>query len=478
MFTLLDWVDRHPQAYYIWGLITLFAFVALAIRSQPVARSGSRSDAALLICAFVAVFAWRWPTVLVPYPLHSDEAIPIAAALKVAVDPISGHRVDVGGRELLSAYVLAFPALWGGRINVFTARITSLILFLTTLCAIYSAVRSTCGVSIGRLSIVPGLVWLCLTTDTHIVRFSSAYLVLALTTAALAAAAYLARRARVRLPHHLAATGAGLCLGACLTDVYLVAVVAAILTILLAAILSGGRRLREGRLFLVLDVVLGVAVAPAGLVLLPWLGGLDLTSMLQHSVTSSGVDNSQRYFFVRNVLYTVFAALAVLSLAMSATAFSKAWRRHWNRLLFGSLTLLSLSSIYVTYRSPMHRLNELLLLLTPLSCSLAFVLWRIDRAGLFCSRRPLLRIIFVGLFCIPALASAIVSPNLFVGYTGFHFRHRTTEVGEAIPRHAERGDRVTIWRWSPGILCADADNFSDARRSDCEANRRSAPGPL
>src|ERR1700686_1802392 len=186
MVTLLEWFGEEPIYYYLIAFGVLLAFLILA--AQPGGRPQERrSEIQFLLITGLTLFAFRWPIFIVPFQLGPDEAAFVADALKVPVDLAPWRNFDAGTSGPLNCYVLALPALIGWPINFTSARTIGLLLMLTAMLALYCAVKWTYGRDVARLSIVPPVLLLSLTTDFSFVQYTSEHLPICLTTVALGA---------------------------------------------------------------------------------------------------------------------------------------------------------------------------------------------------------------------------------------------------------------------------------------------------
>lgn len=137
----------------------------------------------------------------------------MAGALKVKTDWVPWRGFDGATSGPLTAYTLALPALFGARIDFFSARFLGVCLLTLTLGGLYFAVKWLNGGRVARLALLPPVLLLALTKDWNFLHFSSETVPILLTTTVLAASAYLARETRPKRRRIAACAIAGVCLG-------------------------------------------------------------------------------------------------------------------------------------------------------------------------------------------------------------------------------------------------------------------------
>jgi len=244
---LVEWFGSTPLPYYVVGLTALAVFVALTLVRESERTEKLRFDYAFILAVGLTLLAWRWPNFLWQYPLNPDEGLWVAGALKVKTDWVPWRGFDGSTSGPLTAYTLALPALFGARIDFFSARLLGVCLLTLTMGGLYFAVKWLNGSRVARLSILPAVLLLALTGDWNFLHFSSETVPIFLTTTALAASAYLARE---RIPERrriAACTIAGVCLGSAgLAKLQSLPIAFALLGFVLAGIFFGGGRRGKG----------------------------------------------------------------------------------------------------------------------------------------------------------------------------------------------------------------------------------------
>src|SRR5437588_1527670 len=202
-----------PLPYYVVALTALAVFVALTLLPESAGTETLRFDFVFLTTAGVTLLAWRWPSFLWQYPLNPDEGLWVAGALKITKDWIPWRGFDGATSGPLTAYTLALPALFGARIDFFSARFLGVCLLTATIAGLYFAVKWLNGGRVARLAVLPPVLLLALTKDWNFLHFSSEIVPILLTTTALAASVYLTREAMPQRRRIAACAIAGLCLG-------------------------------------------------------------------------------------------------------------------------------------------------------------------------------------------------------------------------------------------------------------------------
>src|SRR5438874_180448 len=122
-----SWLASHARGgigpVQLWQLCMVPVLAAIALCAWLPDPRGRRSrDAAFLGLALVAIALSVLPTLGKDY-LESDEALFVAAARKLAVDPVFYRSVDTTTSGPLNIYVLTVPAWLGGQITLLSARV-------------------------------------------------------------------------------------------------------------------------------------------------------------------------------------------------------------------------------------------------------------------------------------------------------------------------------------------------------------------
>jgi hypothetical protein len=460
MVTLLEWFGEEPIYYYLIAFGALAAFLILAARPGPRLRE-RRSEIIFLLITGLALFAFRWPVFIVPFQLGPDEAAFVANALKVTADLAPWRNFDAGTSGPLNCYVLALPALIGLQINFTSARIIGLFLMLTAMLALYYAGKWTYGRDVARLSIVPPVLLLALTTDFSFVQYTSEHLSICLTTVALGASAYLASARGSTRARLTAAILAGFCIGATpFAKLQAGPIALAVFVVAIAGLLSSGRGLSDSK-FLTTAYVSALCLMPGVIALSVWY-----TKMWNDAWTSyiraafdyiaggyipGGKERIDPAFFFRSTdIYPAFlkGAIAIILLG----ALSLIWRRNLSRLTRWSLAasiLLLLATFYSIYQAHRYYEHYLLFSLVPIACCVSGALGLIRQGAVWEKRKALKAICYVALFAIPMIAVFFSSRNEFVRTIRNHTRVLRSAGGLAIEQYAKPGDVISIWGCAP-----------------------------
>src|ERR1700719_2322585 len=183
----------QPTIYYLVAGVAIVAFIGLAAVPFRRVFGEAKFEALFIFSAAAALFACRWPIFLWPDPLGVDESTFIACAMKAQYDLVPWRGFDASTSGPLNCDILLLPALFGADIGFFSARVTGLCLIAGAICALYYTVKWIFGASVARLAMVPPVLLFSLTKTADFLHYSSEHFPIFLTTAPLAAAAYLAR---------------------------------------------------------------------------------------------------------------------------------------------------------------------------------------------------------------------------------------------------------------------------------------------
>ena len=485
MVTLLEWFGEEPIYYYLIAFGTLLAFLILAARPEQRAHE-QRSEVAFLLITGLTLFAFRWPVFIVPFQLGPDEASLTADALKVTADFAPWRNFDAGTSGPLNCYILALPALIGLPINFTSARIIGLLLMLTTMVALYYAVKWTYARDVARLAIVPPVLLLSLTTDFNFVHYTSEHLSICLTTVAIGASAYLASGRGFKSAQLGAALLAGFCLGATpFAKLQAAPIAFAVFVIATLALLSSGRAAGDGSR-LMKAYVAALCLVPAAMAL-----SVSLTGVWDDAVTSylrvafgymaggyiAGASGTidLAFFFRSTDMYPAFlqGAIAVVLLGV----LSLAWKRTITRLARWALVasiLFLVATFYSIYQPHRYFEHYLLFSLVPIACCVAGALGLIRQGVIWEKRKAIIAICYVALFAAPMIAISFSSTNEFVRTIRNHTRVLRSAGGLAIERYAKPGDVISIWGWAPRFY-VETQTIMATR--DAETSRQVYPNP-
>ena len=453
MITLLEWFDSNLSYYYVFALASLFVFAALAIFSRRDTSTDFRCEATFLAITALALFAWRWPTFLASYALSPDEGISVAGALKLTADPVPWRGFDSTPDGPLSSYLLALPFSLGVPASFSTARVIGLGLLTVALWTLYYAFKWIGGSRVGRLSLLPPVMFLSL-TQTGFVHFSNEYVSICLTSFVVAGTAYLVYGSGATWTRHLAGAGAGLSIGALLFVGIRVLPMAMTLFLLVIAALWSLRRRSSADAGLVTVTTLGSICLIPGIVLFTvWpthtLGDA-IVSYVKAPLAHFGASfMGWSFLWVSAKSYAVFLVASLLLLGAGAVAMVGRRVPSGSVLLLLASGLLLVSSGYAIYHPREVNAHCLLLSVIPLSCCAGIIVHLIHDAGFWQARAGLLSFSYLALFAVPALSVATVARSPLIGYSVHNWKHPQTGPAEAIARYAIPGSRIVVWGWMP-----------------------------
>ena len=394
------------------------------------------------------------------YPLNPDEGLWVAGALKITKDWIPWRGFDGATSGPLTAYALALPALFGARIDFFSARFLGVCLLTAAMAGLYFGVKWLNGGSVARLAVLPPVLLLALTKDWNFLHFSSETVPIFLTTTALAASACLAREAMPKRRRIAACAIAGLCLGSAgLAKLQSLPIAFVLLGFAAAGIFFvGGRRWRSA-LPEALVFAASLALVPALVTATLCATGelrYAIRSYLQSSVgyVGEGIHIGPSFLFESSASYT---ALLVGSLIIAGLGVAIVfWKRHapsrrslW--IAAGALLLLLAAGFAIyTPRRPFQ--HYLLLSIVPLSCCVAAVLRLVRETSFWKERVTLVTGAYVSVFLVSALGVSLASgPSTLVTEIASNSKSPGSKQAIALSRYAPRGSRLAIWGSSPEL---------------------------
>ncbi len=449
-----------PLPYYVVGLSALALFVALTLL-----RESDRTDKLGFDCAFLAatgltLLAWRWPNFLWQYPLNPDEGLWVAGALKVRTDWVPWRGFDGATSGPLTAYTLALPALFGARIDFFSARFLGVCLLTLTLGGLYFAVKWLNGGRVARLVLLPPVLLLALTKDWNFLHFSSETVPIFLTTTALAASAYLAREAMPNRRRIAACAIAGICLGSAgLAKLQSLPIALVLFGFVAAEIFFGGRRRWKDALHEALVFAVSLILIPAIVTAVLCATGelrYAIRSYLQSSVgyVGEGIHIGPSFLFESSASYTAFLAGSLIVVVLSVAIIC--WKRAvpsrsslWIAIAALLLVLAAGFSIYTPRRPFQH---YLLLSVVPVSCCVAAVLRLVRKTSFWKNREALVTGSYLSVFLISALGVSLASgPSTLVTEIASNSKSAGSKQAVALSRYAPRGSRVAIWGSCPEL---------------------------
>ena len=460
MVTLLEWFGEEPICFYLIAFGVLLTFLILAVQSGG-GRQERRSEILFLLITGLTLFAFRWPIFIVPFQLGPDEAAFVANALKVTADLAPWRNFDAGTSGPLNCYVLALPALIGLPINFTSARIIGLLLMLTTMLAFYYAMKWIYGRDLARLSIVPPVLFLSLTTDFSFVQYTSEHLPICLTTVALGAGAYLASERGSTRTRLTAAILAGFCLGAAPLAKLQAAPIASLAFVVASAALFSSGRVTGDRNRLMKAYIAALLFVPGVIAL-----SLSFTKMWNDAWTSyiraafdyvagayipggpTGIDPA--FFFSTSDVYPAFLEGTIVVVLLGALSFSR--RKTLPRLAQWTLTasiLLLFIAFYSIYQPHRYFPHYLLFSIVPLAACTAGALSLIRQTSIWEKRNTIILTCYLSLFAVPMIVVYFSSPNEFVRTIRNHAHVLRSHEGRAIERYAKPGDIMSVWGCAP-----------------------------
>lgn len=454
MNEFFGWFGAHHVYYYLIALTALFAFVSLALSGRHVADT-PRFEGVFLALAVLTLFAWRWPIFLAPFQLNPDESTWAAGAIKAMVDFAPWRGFDTGTSGPLNAYIVALPALFGAPITFGSGRVVATCLMGMAMIALYCAVKWTNGTQVARLSVLPPVVLLALTTDWDFVHYSSEHLAICLTTIVLAASAYLAKSEGSMRSRVIAGSVAGFCAGSALFAKFQAVPIAFVVFLFaLAAVFSLWKRSKKEGRRAALALVGGLCAIPTAMMAsLCWSGTLydAYLSYIRLNIDYA-VHGSRKlplaYFLQSSRIYAFFMIASLLIIVYGATvSLRRGGVGHRAACVSVSSLVLLLTSLFVIYQPRLAFPHYLLFSIVPFSFCTASALGLARNTSSAGSGQRLFAILFASLFVIPALSTAR-SGNPFLLQLTYNLEHPRSVVADAISQYAKPGDPISVWGWA------------------------------
>ena len=442
----------QPILYYLLAGAALTAFAVLAALPPRRVSRETAFEGTFLLSAWAALFACRWPIFLWPEPLNPDEGAFIACAMKARFDWIPWRGFDAGSSGPLNCDILALPALFGAHMGFFSARVTGLCLIAGAICTLYYTVKWIYGAGVARLSIVPPVLLFALTKTADFVHYSSEHLSIFLTTAALAAAAYLARGMGSKSSRLIVCAIGGLCLGSTpFAKLQASPIGLAVLASLAVALFITSPRFSIDKRLEVFVLVAALLAVPVAIVISLYATGTLMDAVIPYYIMSLDYIGSRppvgiSYFFLSADDYTVFLTCSlVVILAAGGLLYS---RIQFDRILVWaamSSILLFLASFFAIYQAHRPFPHYLLFSVVPVSSCVANVLGLVRYPDGQTGRGMLVRGLFVVFFLIPLGITPLESSYDFNSKAIVSKRSGAV----AISRYAKPGDRMVVWGWRP-----------------------------
>ncbi|MEO6003882.1 MAG: hypothetical protein ABIZ04_05040 [Opitutus sp.] len=190
MNDVFGWLDR--SLWFYWGT-ALLAFCALLVWAASATsmrhqnNSGGPRDgfSSSLLFALI-LLVWRWPFLVSATEFDPDESQIIAGSITLTHDPVFWRSVDGTTSGPLNFYAL-LPIQWlGAPINYFTTRLVGLFLVWVALVACYQTLKSAYGVLVGRVAVLPAVVFFSMIKEWGFVHYTSEHVSIALFSVAVA----------------------------------------------------------------------------------------------------------------------------------------------------------------------------------------------------------------------------------------------------------------------------------------------------
>ncbi len=177
--------SAHPAALIAQTL----GWLALAALGWETVRRECGPRWRWWLLAGVMGLAFRWPLLWVPHQFNPDESQLIAGAITLTHDPMFWRSVDGGTAGPLDFFPL-LPAAWAdGTTSYAIARAIQLAVVFSAFFFAGETLRLIAGPAVGRLGVLPALIFFALTTSPDFTHYSTEVMPLWLLAAAAYAAA-------------------------------------------------------------------------------------------------------------------------------------------------------------------------------------------------------------------------------------------------------------------------------------------------
>ncbi|MBI2513727.1 MAG: hypothetical protein HYV96_17305 [Opitutae bacterium] len=450
MVEFFRWLDGHPVAY--WAAAgTATAALATAAFATPRARASSTAIPPKVrtwlfpLLLFLALLAWRWPTMLCADELNTDESQFIAGALTLQHDPVFWRSVDGMTAGPLVYYSLLLLKLAGPPLDYFTARLFALVLLWASLWLIYRLLRQNYGEWAGRLGVLPGTLLIASVTALDLQQFSSEIVslpivALVLTLVSGDLAAFSRRRAA------LAGLLAGLLPWAKLqaAPIGAVLIVAGLVRLAQAAKLDRREKcLRAAALTggtLVPAVVFAIVTWQAGV----WSIFFDcyILHNLYYSNLAARTGTWAEYFLNDSSIYGVLGCLG-LSVAVAIAGLSR-WREA--RPVFRLGAPLALAALFCIIYPGRAFLHYAFLLVVPVVAWTGAAVGELCRDDRWKTRAGLVAILGAELAVLLGFRALAPIP-IMIGQLAEHWQRPRSVAGNIIALIARPGERLAVWGW-------------------------------
>ena len=187
---LFTWLDARLSRYAILasGVLSLF-FAAVLV---PLFSSGTGflrrvlgSRAVFIFLIFAALFACRWPVLLLPFELNIDESQMVAQAHRLTVDPVPWSSADFVTGDPLLSYALILVRPFGFGFDYLGARVVGLMCIWAATVFLYLSVKVKWGDRIARAAVCPMMFFYCWVSYPDFLHYFSEHLSVALIAVAI-----------------------------------------------------------------------------------------------------------------------------------------------------------------------------------------------------------------------------------------------------------------------------------------------------
>jgi hypothetical protein len=456
--TLCQWLELHPNAYWVGAVLASGALLASVFQSLRRPESTPHRDWAFVLLLLLFLLAWRWPPLFWPQGLNPDESQLVSGAITLTRDPVFWRSVDGNTAGPFNFYAL-LPLHWLGLpLDYLSARLTGLLLVWGALFCCYRMLRASLDAATARVGLLPGALFFATVYNGDFIHYSTEHLPLCLFSAA----AWLLWEGRdgsraTKSGLHPVWLAAGVCMGLLPWAKLQAAPLAASLA-LWGVILALGDRHRVWSARCARIAWLAAAAMAPSFVLLVMVWS---TGQWEHIIQSYIVNNlayvgneinpfgATRELLDRMLDTWSFPALAIPSLSIVlAAAFHGLARRQRPSHLFvagGSFTVVALLCVLTPHRGFLH---YLLFLVTPLTW------WGAAALGEFrpwASGRPTPALVFLAaalaLAAIPIGIRLRGPPLEFLTCLTERWTRPYDEFGFLLSKLRKPGDTLAVWGW-------------------------------
>lgn len=212
MKALFQWLELHPNAYWVGVVLASGALLASVIQSLRRPEKAPPRDWAFVLLLLFFLLAWRWPVFFWPQGLNPDESQLVSGAITLTRDPVFWRSVDGNTAGPFNFYVL-LPLHWLGLpLDYMSARLTGLLLVWGALSCCYRMLRSDLDAATARIGFLPGALFFATVYNGDFIHYSTEHLPLFVFSAA-ACLLWTGRAAPPRTGLHPAWLAAGVCMG-------------------------------------------------------------------------------------------------------------------------------------------------------------------------------------------------------------------------------------------------------------------------